>query len=127
VIGAPVSSATWKPVEHLTIHGDYRLLTDLDADVGYEFIKHWTVFGGFESRRAAFHVADLPDHRRLLFLQRRIELGVRFQPIEQVTFTLAGGYGFSGEFYSGWDFQKTHRVTGFSDEPFARAGVELTF
>lgn len=127
VVGVPVSSVTWKPIEHLRVHADYYLLTDINVDVGYEFIKHWTVFGGFESRRDAFHVAGLQHNRRLLFLQRRIEAGIRFQPIDPLTFTLAGGYAFDGEYYSGFDFRKTHRVTGFSDEPFVRAGVELAF
>jgi hypothetical protein len=127
VVGAPVSSVTWKPIEHLRVHADYYLLTDLNIDVGYEFVKHWTVFGAFESRRDAFHVAGLGHDRRLLFLQRRIEAGIRFKPTDQLSFTLAGGYAFDGEYYSGFDFRKTRRVTGFSDEPFVRAGVELAF
>ena len=127
VFGAPLSSLDWKPIQHLEIKLDYLLFSDLDADVGYEFIPHWTVYGGYQTRRNAFHVAELPDHRRLLFLQRRVEVGVRFQPGKHLAFTLAGGYGFDGEFRSGWDLQRTHRVLRFSDEPYVRAGLELKF
>lgn len=127
VFGVPVTSVDWKPIEHLEIKLDYTLVQDMDADIGYEFIPHWTVYGGFQTRRDAFHIAGLPNHRRLLYQQRRTEVGVRFQPAKVVSLVVAAGYGFDGEFRTGWDDQRTHRFLRFSDEPYVRAGFELKF
>ena len=127
VFGVPVTSIDWKPIEHLEVKFDYVLVQDLDADVGYEFLPHLQVYGGFQTRRDAFHVAGIPDHRRLLYEQRRTEVGLRFQPKKLVSFVVAAGYGFDGEFRTGWDDQRTHRFLRFSDEPYVRAGFELKF
>ena len=127
VFGVPVTSVDWKPIEHLEIKLDYTIIEDLDADIGYEFIPHWQVYGGFQTRREAFHVAELSEHRRLLFQQRRAEVGVRFEPGKLFTLTAALGYGFDGEFRSGWDIRDTRRVLRFSDEPYLRAGLEFRF
>ena len=127
VAGVPVTSLIWKPIEHLRISGDWELFADLDADIGYEFVKHWTAFAGFESRRTAFWIHDLPGHHRLLYSQRRVELGVRWQPSDHLTFSLAGGYGFSTDFRSGWDYRHSTRFLYGSDEPFVRIGAEFKF
>ena len=127
VFGVPVTSVDWKPIDRLEIKLDYTIIEDLDANIGYQIIPHWTVYGGFQTRRGAFHIAELPDHRRLLFQQRRAEVGVRFEPGKLFSVTVAGGYGFDGEFRSGWDSRQTTRVLRFSDEPYLRAGLELRF
>lgn len=128
LLGAPLSSMTWKPIEHLRIHGEYLLFTDIDVNVGYEFVKHWTAFAGFDSRRNAFWIDELHDHKRLLFSQRRVEIGVRFEPSELLSFTIAGGYAFSTDFRAGWDYEKhTRRYLYASDEPYLRVGAELKF
>lgn len=127
VFGLPVTSIDWKPIDRLLVHLDYLLVEDLDVDIGYEFIPHWTVYGGFQTRRDAFHAASLRSHQRLFFLQRRAEVGLRFVPGTLATVTLAAGYGFDGEFRTGWDLRDTGRYLRFSDEPYLRAGVELRF
>jgi len=127
VIGFPASSIIWKPIEHLRIYGNYELFSDLDADISYEFVKHWTAFAAFETRRTAFWIQELRDHHRLLYSQRRVELGVRWQPTEHLSFSLAGGYGFSTDFRNGWDYRHSTRYLYASDEPFVRFGAEFRF
>jgi prepilin-type processing-associated H-X9-DG protein len=127
VIGLPVTSIEWKPIPHLIISADYVALSAFDFDVGYEFVRHWTAFTAFESRQDAFWIDELPGDKRLLYSQRRVEAGIRFQPKPFITFSLAGGWSYYTEFRSGFDSRKTSRVFNVSDEPFLRLGLQLEF
>ena len=80
VLGVPYSSVHWEPIEHLKFDGGYTLLSDLDANVGYEFIPKVTAYAKYEIVRDAFHVEGLPKDRRLLFQTRRAELGLHWDP-----------------------------------------------
>ncbi|HXE53303.1 MAG TPA: hypothetical protein VN541_09825 [Tepidisphaeraceae bacterium] len=127
VIGVPVTSITWKPIPHLRAFADWVLLRDADVDIGYEFIPHWTVFGAFQSRDDAFHVTELPGNRRLLYQQRRVEMGLRFQAREDMTLSLAGGYAFDTDFRAGFDLRDYSRVLYASNEPFLSVEVRVQF
>jgi len=127
VIGVPVTSITWKPYDRLRIFADYILLTDFDIDVGYEFVPKWTVFGAFETRDDAFKVESIPGNERLIYEQRRIEAGLRWQPNTHLIFNVAGGYGFDTNFERGFDVRSTDNVVHASPEPYFRVGLDVKF
>lgn len=127
VLGVPYSSVSWTPIDRLDIEAEYAILSDIRVNIGYEFLRHLTAYGLFDYSRDAYHVSNLPKDRRLLFFQYRLEAGIRYQPIRQVSVGLGAGYGFDGQFRSGFDFQRTHAVTDFSDSPYVRGEVEVRF
>jgi hypothetical protein len=127
VIGVPVTSITWKPDPRLRIYADYVMLTDFDVDIGFEVLKHWTVFGAMETRDDAFYVESLKGHHRLMYTQRRIEAGVRWEPVKFVTVSLSGGYGFDTRFENGWDYRNTKSVLHASPEPFVAMALSVQF
>jgi len=127
VLGAPLCSVTWKPTDQWRIYGDYLLLTDFDLNVGYEFIKHWTAFGAFQTRRDQFYITELQGHHRLLYGQKRAELGIRFDPMPAFNFSIAGGYAFSTDFRSGWDYRTTTPYLYASNVPYFRLGIDFKF
>lgn len=127
VIGVPVTSITWRPTPQWRIYADYLLLRDADVDVGYEFIKHWTAFGAFQSRGDAFYISELPGHRRLLFGQRRVLAGIRWQPTRYLNLSIGGGYAFDTTFRAGFDLRDYTRYLYASNEPFISAEMQLKF
>lgn len=127
VIGAPYSSVDWKPLPHLDVNGEYRLYTDLKVGVSYEFLKGWSAFGTYGFIRDAFEIGDLPKDRRLLFYQRRAEVGLQFSPIANFTLKVALGYGWDGSYRSGFDFNQSSLIANVSDEPYLRGGLEWKF
>ena len=127
VIGVPFSSLSWKPIDPVDIELSYEILTDLRSDISYQFVKHWKAYGLWDYRRDAYHVSELPSDRRLLFVQYRVEAGIRFQPKEQISAGIGLGYAFDTHFRSGWDFQDTHLVADASDVPYVRAEVIVRF
>ncbi len=127
VVGVPYSHIHWEPIEHLKFDGGYTLLSDLDAVVGYEFLPRLTLYAKYEIVRDAFHVAGLPEDRRLLFQTRRAEMGLHWDPCKNCTLTVAGGYAFANRFRTGFDFVDTDKLIRFSDQPYVRAGFELKY
>jgi len=128
VIGAPVTSIEWRPDERLRVELVYTIPDTVDASVGYAFVKGWTIFGNFESRREGFFINGLPaNHDRLIFQQRRAEVGLRWEPRKDFLFSVAGGYAFGQEFSTGFDARDTDLVADVSDEPYLRFGVDIRF
>lgn len=127
VVGVPVSSVTWKPTDLWTIQATWTLVDIFDARAEYALAPKWTLFGALEARHKAFHVEGLQGHDRLLFEQRRAEVGLLWKPWEHTSFQVAGGYAFGGEFSTGWDQRDTDLVADISDEPYFRVGFERRF
>lgn len=127
VLGFPYDSISWKPIDKLDVELEYYLLTDFRANISYEFIRHWAVYGSFDSLSDAFKTDTLRGNRRLLFSQRRVELGIKFNPNERLSFKLAGGYEFQGGFRQGFDLRNAYSLVDFSDVPFVHGGVEFRF
>lgn len=127
VLGAPLSSLTWKPDDHWRIYGDWLLLTDFDLNATYKITKQIGAYVDLETHRDQFWIPELPDHKRLLYLQRRVEGGVKWDPIEGLHLTAAVGYAFSTDFRFGWDYRNTGPYLYASNEPYIRFGLEYRF
>ena len=133
-IGFPYSSITWKPDKsrtfdrQLTIELKYLIPDDGDVRVDYELIDHVGVFASYAVRQEAFHSDNLANtHDRILFQQRRAEVGARWSPCEFASLIVAGGYAFSQEFNVGWDTTDMDRIAKPSDEPYFRVGFEVRY
>jgi hypothetical protein len=99
----------------------------MKASIDYEFLPHLSVYGTYGFVRDAFQVNGLPEHRRMLFYQRRAEAGLRFMPIENVAARVGVGYGWDGSYRYGWDFRKDKLVEDISDGAYLHATVEVKF
>lgn len=124
VLGVPLSSVTWKPTPAWLFEVTWNLVDRVDARVEYKVIETLTIFGNLEQRQEAFTVDGLADHDRLLFEQRRAEVGLRAQPWEHSSFLVAGGYAFGSDFSIGFDQRDSDEIADVSDEFYFRAGFE---
>jgi hypothetical protein len=126
-IGLPVSAVTWKPFDPVTIDVTWTIYDSFDATIEYELSPDWAILANLETRLEGFHVDGIESDDRLLFRQRRVELGVRWKPWEEAQFTVAGGYAFGGEFSTGADHSDSVLVADISDEPYVRFGFQSRF
>jgi hypothetical protein len=126
-LGLPVTGILWTPTDKLTVEANYTLTDRFDATVTYDIVKQFSVFGRLDTRREAFWIDGADGDDRLIFQQRRIEAGVKFNPIEQLSIVAAGGYAFGQEFSFGWSERSSDHVADISDELFFRVGLELQF
>ena len=136
-VGFPFSGVIWGPTDRLTVTANYAIPDQFTGRVDYELFQNTGVFGEFANRREAFHWDALDNSSdRLLFVQRRVEAGVRYtfnDNLEQagvepgLTAVLAGGYAFGQSFDVGFDSTDTDGVADPSDEPYVRVGLELRY
>ena len=130
VVGIPLSSVTWKPIERLTIEAGWLPIESFDAAIGYAFTDRLTAFGNLEYRANAFFLDELDGGDRLIFEHRRAEVGLSWTPRkarETVALTVAAGYAWGQEFSVGFSARETDLVADFSDEPYVRFGFEVKF
>ena len=127
VVGFPYNSVLWEPDEHFRVEGGYTFPDIYHVTVSYAPIKPVRLFADFNNALMAFHVDDLPGHRRLFFSQRRVEVGVRWQPYDLLGVVAAAGYAFGQKFNTGWDSRDLSSVTGVSDEPYLRVALEWKY
>lgn len=126
-IGIPLTSITWRPDDRNTIEIIWALVEQLDIRLTHKLSPKWSLVGLLERRQDAFSVDDIPDHDRLLFQQRRAEVGLFWKPLEHTTLLFAAGYAFGGEFSIGYDQRDSAEVADLSDEPYLRLAFERRF
>lgn len=127
-VGFPFTDLEYKPDDNWTIALRYVIPDGGEASVEYKITEPVRVYALLSSQNEAFHWDELADaDDRVLFFQRRVELGVRGTYNDQFSFFLAGGYAFSQQFEVGWDSRDTDEIAELSDEPYARVGFELNF
>ena len=128
-LGIPLSNIVWKPawIDRLRVEVSYLFIDTFEGSIDYELFRHLVVFTRLESINRAFHTEQFDGTDRLLFFQRRVELGMRFKPFEETTLTGAIGYAFGGEFSAGFDTRDADEVADISDEPYLRISFETRF
>ena len=128
VAGVPLSSLEWTPDDRWKFEVFWTLVESFDARVTYTVTKGLNLFANYDTSSRAFHVDELEaENDRLLFAERRAELGVQWEPRRDVRFSVAGGLTFKQEFSTGWDFRESDEITDIGDEPYVRAGLEMRF
>ncbi len=127
VVGFPANSLRWTPLEELRVELSLFAFSSLAASVNFELAPGIWVFALTDSTTNGYRL-DIEDFDRRLFLsQSRGELGVRFEPTEQVTVEAAVGYSWDREFERGFDLRDTTTVAELSDEPYIRFGLRFGF
>lgn len=127
VIGAPLSSLTWKPNDRWRVYADWLLLSDFDVNVTYKLTKQIGAFVQLETHRDQFWIPELSGHTRLLYLQRRVEGGINWNPTGALHLTAAIGYAFSTDFRSGFDYRDSNPYLYVSNAPYIRFGLDYRF
>jgi hypothetical protein len=128
VAGVPLSSVEWTPDDRWKFELRWALIDSFDARITYKVAEQFNVFAALDTRRFAFHMDELEDtNDRLLFTQRRAELGVQWEPSKDTRLIAAGGYAFGQTFSAGWDFRDDDEITDLTDEPYVRVGLEMRF
>ncbi len=126
-VGLPFSSLTWKPDDRWTIQINFALLYNFDAYVNFKVVDELHLFGRFNGRQWAFQQDGLRRHDRMLFEQRRVELGARVLPCDWFEMEVAGGYAFGQETNFGFDVRQHRNGTDFEDAFYIRVGGVVRF
>ncbi len=126
-LGLPVSAVNWQIAPGLTLDAQYIFVLNGRAKLTYRLSDEIALFGAFRTATEAFRLDDAPEHRRLFFRQRTVELGATYSPMEDFQLELAGGFAFDQEFTEGWDLRSADDTIKVSDEPYIRVGLTYEF
>ena len=133
-VGVPITAISWQPMERVRVQISYELVDNIESRIGYEFVKGVEAYGAIGRRSDGFFVDGLSSgNERLLFEQRRAEVGLTWRTKdsgigeEDLEFTAAVGYAWSGEFSAGFDQRVSDLVADVSDERYFRLGLQLRF
>jgi hypothetical protein len=115
-------------MDKVKVEVTYTMLDRLDARASYQFAPHISIFARLESRETGFFMDELEDrNNRLIFRQRRGELGVFWTPYKFLNILMAGGYSFDQEYRVGFDTRRDSSLARIDDMPYGRIGIELRF
>jgi hypothetical protein len=129
-LGVPYAALHWEPMEHLSIDISYLIPDDFGARVDYDLVPRGKLglFASLDTRRNGFHVNTLRHgDDRILFYQRRAEVGLRWTPANKVNLVVAGGYAFGQELTTGFDTSDDNKLADLGDCPYVRFGLEVGF
>jgi len=127
-LGFPYDSVEFHPTKQIKLEAVYSIPDDLRLFGSYEFIPHWSLFGGVSRTINTFYLDTTQDTTdRLFFQQRRAEMGIQFSPRPDFDFRLAAGYAWDQEFSIGFSSSNTDLVADVSDEPYVRFGLEWKY
>lgn len=133
-VGVPITSIEWKPNEQWRLELGYELTDNITARVGYEPKKGLEIYGSVAQRSDAFYLeGQQHNDDRLLFQQRRAEVGVTWRAKDtgvgdqDLEISAAVGYAWDGEFSIGYDNSDSDLLTDVSDEPYVRVGLQMRF
>jgi hypothetical protein len=125
VIGLPINSITYEPLNGLQIDAGLEFFETFSGKIGWEFKKHYSIYGNYVDRLSAFHLSNLPADRRLFLQEHRFEAGFRWNPTQLIKFSLGGGWAFGQEFSTGFDVRGTNTLRHLRDGPFGTATLEI--
>jgi hypothetical protein len=125
VLGLPYSQVTFQPLTGLQVEAGFQLVSRFDANVGYQFSKHWALFGQYTDLLSPFHIDHTQPDSRIFFQTHEVEAGIRWNGPRFTRFSISGGWAFGQEFSNGWDSRMTIPLRHVSDGPFARFKFEI--
>ncbi len=122
LIGFPNNSITYEPLNGLQVVAGWAMLQTFSGQIGWEFLKHYTVYGSYTDRFTAFHLSEMPADRRFFLQEHRVEVGFRLNPTKLLRLSLGGGWAFGQEFATGFDSRGTNPVRHLRNGAFRPSG-----
>ncbi|MEM1107704.1 MAG: hypothetical protein AAGH99_03345 [Planctomycetota bacterium] len=125
-LGLPFSTIFYQPDDRWTFDIQYALPLGGRADISYRIDDRLTAFAGYSATNRAFHI-DGEENERIFFSQDRAELGLRFSPVPDQTWTVSGGWAFDQEFTTGFNSFDDGDLRELDDAAFLRLGLRFGF
>lgn len=127
MVGVPISTVTWKPIDRLRVEARYLLPVSGELMVEYEVTQPVHVFVSLDNRVWPLHVDGGGRATRAFLSQRRVEGGARWSPTGRVEVIGAIGFAFDQELEAGFDLTDTTTTFKYTSEPYVRVGVNVSF
>jgi hypothetical protein len=118
MVGYPMSSIKWRPMDKVEITAQYNVPYTAELDVEYRLAKHFGLYSDSGNFFQGFATRNGTLDNRQFFQMRRTEMGVRFIYDPWVDASLGLGYSFDQGYSSGFDVRDMRPLTHISNEPY---------
>jgi hypothetical protein len=128
VIGVPITSIEYKPLEKLTLEAQYFPVRRIRTRATYEMFRPLRLFVGYDWDYEHYYLVDREKRDdQLYYYEMRLLGGIRFD-LRYVGFQVRGGYAFERFFYEGEEFSdRDFNRIDVGSGPFVMAGISFRF
>ena len=126
-LGYPETRLIYKPDQSWTFSAGFSQIDAITAIAAYRVSPELEVFAGYGGFYDQFHDAETKERRRIFVVGQRLEAGVTVTPVENLSLTLTGGWGFGQQLRRGYDLRSTEEIQEFDDAPFVRLAARFAF
>ena len=127
MLGYPMSSIHYRPMDKLEITAQYSVPYTAELDVEYRLAKHFGLYSDSGDFFQGFVTRTGDIGNRQFFQMLRTEMGVRFIFDPWVDASLGIGYAFDQGYSKGFDVRDLTPVTHISNEPYVGIMVRGRF
>jgi len=127
VLGLPDSSISWRPNDTLELSAEWAVPFTIDASIEQKIGGGFSIVASFLDRTHQFHAERLRNIDRLMFTERRVEIGLFWKPDARVKVGASVGYAFDRSIDSGFDDRDTDHVLGLPDRPMFSVEATIAF
>lgn len=129
VLGAPLTSVHFEPIDKLAIDVNYSLEGSTHAQATYEVNEKLDIFTGFDFQHQVFYREGRKDKEDgLFFYERKISLGGQYKFNDNITIGFEGGYALNRLIFEGESYEQRYKnridVEGGS---FGSVAVDINF
>jgi hypothetical protein len=118
MLGYPMSTIKWRPIDKLEITAQYNVPYTAELDVEYRLSKNFGLYSDSGNFFQGFATRDGTLDNRQFFQMRRTELGVRYIWDPWIDASLGLGYAFDQGYSRGFDVRDLQPLTHISNEPY---------
>lgn len=129
VIGLPVATLQYEPLDNLTLNLTYIMVTSVHARVSYNLTTSLSVFGAFDWNDELYARADREREKdRIFYYEKLLSAGIHWQAFKYVGIDLSGGYVFDRFFFEGEEYNdKDDNSINIKNGPFVSLHVGIPF
>lgn len=129
VIGLPVATLQYMPVDNLTVNLTYIMVTSVHAKVAYNLTASLNIYGAFDWNNELYARADRErEKERIFYYEKLLSLGIHWQAFKYVGIDLSGGYAFNRFFFEGEQYnEKDGNNIDIENGPFVSLHVGIPF
>ena len=129
IVGFPALAATWKPTSQWELTAIYLMPHTVNLKAAYQFCDSASVYGAFDWDNRSFWRHDrADDDDRLRYYEKRLTLGVRWNPTQTVFVDVGGGYAFDRFWFEDEDYDDRGDTKIDIDDGFfgfLKVGIDL--
>jgi len=129
IIGVPFALVWYRPTDASSVFLGYYLVRTVHAKARYRMTDAFSCFAGFDWDNERYLRSGRSDRKhRLFYYEKRVNVGVAFDIMQDFKIEIAGGYAFDRFYFEGTTYSdRSQNRLDIHDGPYASINAQLSF